>query len=132
MDLITAIRTCLRKYVDYSGRASRSEFWLWVVAYLGAVLIAGVFDASTFPHRHGGLFSGLLGLAAFLPSTAVAARRLHDTGRSGWWQLLWLIPLFGQLILIFWWSQRGEPGVNRFGADPLDPFAPTDESFVDS
>ena len=46
MDLITAIRTCLRKYVDYSGRASRSEFWLWVVAYLGAVLIAGVFDAS--------------------------------------------------------------------------------------
>ena len=86
----------------------------YVVAYLGAVLIAGVFDASTFPHRHGGLFSGLLGLAAFLPSTAVAARRLHDTGRSGWWQLLWLIPLFGQLILIFWWSQRGEPGSYNF------------------
>jgi uncharacterized membrane protein YhaH (DUF805 family) len=49
----------------------------------------------------------------------VGARRLHDTDRSGWWQLLMFIPLIGIIILIVWWASRGTPGANRFGENPL-------------
>jgi len=130
MDLATAIRTCLQKYVTFSGRARRSEFWWWVLAYLAASTVAVIFDAAAFGHRNA-LFSGLLSLVAFLPSLAVAARRLHDIDKSGWWQLLWLIPLIGPLILIFWWTRPGETGPNRFGLDPINPAAGADASFVD-
>lgn len=129
MDFTAAIRTCLHKYVDFSGRAARPEFWWWVLAYFGGVAIAGVFDAAVF-RRSDALFSGLFALAVFLPTLAVAARRLHDTGRSGWWQLLWLIPVLGQLLVLYWLTNASEPGSNRFGPDPRWR-AGGDASFVD-
>lgn len=130
MDLGTAIRTCLGNYVTFTGRARRAEFWWWVVAYLAAATVAAVFDVAAFGDDDA-LFTGLLGLLAFLPTVAVSARRLHDIDKSGWWQLLWLIPIIGQLILIYWMAQPGETGPNRFGRDPLNPAATADASFVD-
>jgi uncharacterized membrane protein YhaH (DUF805 family) len=61
----------------------------------------------------------LFGLATFLPGLAVTARRLHDIGRSGWWMLLWLVPLVGWIVLIVWYCQPGQPGTNQYGPNPL-------------
>jgi uncharacterized membrane protein YhaH (DUF805 family) len=63
--------------------------------------------------------SSLVSLALFLPGLAVSVRRLHDTDRSGWWVLLFLIPLIGAIVLLIWYCSRGTPGGNRFGPDPL-------------
>ena len=62
--------------------------------------------------------SSLLGLALFVPSLAVGARRLHDTGKSGWLQLLHLIPILGTIVLIVFWIQDGNTGDNKYGSTP--------------
>jgi uncharacterized membrane protein YhaH (DUF805 family) len=67
---------------------------------------------------HAHLLALLYGLALFVPNIAVTARRLHDTDRSGWWQLLILIPLIGFIILVVFLGQEGERESNRFGAIP--------------
>ena len=103
-----SIKTCFSKYADFNGRASRSEYWWWVLFFLLGSAAAGVV---------GHIANGLFGLAVLLPSIAVATRRLHDTDRSGWLQLIGIIPLIGLLILLFWTVQEGkEP--NRFGEAP--------------
>ena len=81
MDFITAIKTCFSKYADFTGRARRSEFWFW---YLFTVLVS--MFSSWIP------FASLVTLALVIPTLAASVRRLHDTGRSGWWLLLSIIP----------------------------------------
>ena len=106
MTFIESIKTCFSKYADFNGRASRSEFWWWVLF---------VFLASAAASIVSPMVSGLFSLAVLLPNIAVGARRLHDTDRSGWLQLIALIPLIGWLLLIYWCVQPSkEP--NRFGA----------------
>ncbi len=99
-----AIKTCFAKYADFSGRAPRSEFWWWeLFAFLVLVGTAMVNDT----------LSNLASLALALPSLAVGARRLHDIDKSGWFQLLYLIPLIGWIVLMYWAVKEGkEP--NRF------------------
>ncbi len=117
MDLPEAVKTGFRKYSTFSGRASRSEFWFWVLfAILGGCATA-LIDTTLFGAQS--LFYGLFGLAIFLPYISVTVRRLHDTDRSGWWWWLWLVPLVGWVILIVWYCTKGTTGPNRFGADPL-------------
>ena len=100
-----SIKTCFSKYADFSGRASRSEYWWWVL--FGFLVSAGLGMINE-------ILAGLFSLATLLPYLAVGARRLHDTDRSGWWQLLALIPLIGWIVLLIWYVQEGkEP--NRFG-----------------
>lgn len=109
-----AIRRALSKYADFSGRASRPEFWWFALLYS----IVGVILVSV---DENGLLAGLAGLgliALFIPYLSVTARRLHDLGRSGWYQLLGLIPLIGPVILIIWLAQQGKPGDNAYGPDP--------------
>lgn len=126
MTFFESVRTCLRKYARFSGRASRAEYWWWVL-----FCAVGQWLVGTVNYTLGGVFA----LVTLLPYLAVATRRLHDTNRSGWWQLLgfipqglvWsvngvqssrfvmldLIPLIGWLVLICWWVQDSrEP--NRF------------------
>lgn len=99
-----SIKTCFSKYADFSGRASRSEYWWWFL-----FLVLGTIAASIVNDTVSGLFS----LATVLPSLAVGCRRLHDIDKSGWFQLLNLIPVIGWVILIYWAVQEGkEP--NRF------------------
>lgn len=99
-----SISTCFSKYASFEGRASRSEFW-WF--FLFTVLVSA---ASGMVSE---ILSGLFSLGVLLPSLAVGARRLHDINKSGWFLLLWLIPVIGWIVLIFWAAQEGkEP--NRF------------------
>ena len=108
MTFFESISTCFSKYADFSGRASRSEYWWWVLFYL-------LVSAATSLVSE--IVSGLFFLAVLLPSIAVATRRLHDTDRTGWLQLIALIPLIGMIVLIVWFVQEGkEP--NRFGPTP--------------
>lgn len=82
MDFITAIKTCISKYVDFNGRARRSEFWYWELFTLIVGVVAGWIP----------FVGNLLNLAIILPTLAVGARRLHDTDRSGWWLLMSVVP----------------------------------------
>lgn len=109
MDFVTAIKTVFGKYVVFEGRALRSEFWYF---QLFTLIVNLVLSAILSP------LSAAFGLAVLLPSLAVGARRLHDIGRSGWWQLLWLVPIIGAIVLIIWWATKGE-GDNRFGPAPV-------------
>jgi len=92
-----SIRVCFNKYADFSGRASRSEYW-WFVLFIVLVGLA----ASIVSNAVSALFT----LATLLPSLAAASRRLHDTGRSGWWQLVCLVPFVGLIVLIVFLAQE--------------------------
>ncbi len=102
MNFGQAISTCLSKYATFTGRASRSEFW-WFFLFQLLVSIA----ASML----GDVANGLVNLALLLPALAVGTRRLHDIGRSGWWQLI-MLTVVGLLVLIYWWVQPTTEGSN--------------------
>jgi len=115
-----AVRICLtQKYADFSGRARRSEFWFFVLFSAIVRAVANVLDAILHigNARTGGPVATVAALALLIPSLAVAVRRLHDTGRSGWWVLLGLIPLVGIIILIVWWAQDSYAD-NKYGPNP--------------
>ena len=82
MDFTTAITTCFQKYVDFTGRAARPEYWYWVLFNFLVLFVTNIIDYFVFGNS--GIFSAIVSLALFLPSLAVTARRLHDTDRSGW------------------------------------------------
>lgn len=98
MDFVSAIKSCLGQYAGFSGRAVRSEFWWFFLFQIIVMVIASFL---------GDVVSGIVSIALLLPAFAVGARRLHDIGRSGWWQLLTLTGI-GVLLLIFWWVQPSE------------------------
>ena len=106
MNFTTAVQTCLKKYVDFSGRASRSEYWYFALAYFILMIVSGMISE---------MLSSVLALGVFLPSLAVATRRLHDIGKSGWWQLIALTGI-GILLLLYWFVQPSSPGANQYGA----------------
>jgi uncharacterized membrane protein YhaH (DUF805 family) len=111
MTFVDSIKTCFTKYADFNGRGSRSEYW-WFVLFV--VLVSAAMS------RISPMISGLFSLATLLPSVAAAARRLHDTDRSGWMQLIALIPLIGWIVIIYFLAQEPkEP--NRFGAVAAEP-----------
>lgn len=105
MNFQESIKVCLGKYADFSGRASRPEYWWFVLFIIGGSLAASLV---------GNIVYGLFTLATLLPSIAAATRRLHDTGRSGWWQLIVLVPLIGWIVLIVFLAQKSS------GASPAD------------
>jgi uncharacterized membrane protein YhaH (DUF805 family) len=99
-----SIKTCFSKYAEFSGRAARSEYWWFELFCLLVIVGAGMVNET---------LSNLVSLAFALPSLAVGARRLHDIDKSGWWQLLYLIPVIGWIVVIYWAAQPArEP--NRF------------------
>ena len=105
---------CWKKYVEFSGRARRKEYWMFVLFNIIASFVAGVIDGVLGTVMIGSLYS----LAALLPVLAVCARRLHDTDRSGWWMLIALIPVVGIIVLLVFMCMDSTPGENRFGANP--------------
>lgn len=104
-----AIKICFNKYADFEGRARRSEFWWW---YLFTVLVG--FAIGWIP-----IVGQIASIALLVPSYAVGARRLHDTGRSGWWQLLQLTCV-GTIVLIIWWCEDSHED-NEYGPCPKSP-----------
>lgn len=111
-----AVRTCLSKYTDFSGRARRSEYWYFTLAYILAIMVAsipeGILGTGT------SILGGLVMVAGILPSLAACVRRLHDTGRSGWFYLVGLIPFVGGLILLIFTIQDSQPVGNQWGPSP--------------
>ena len=114
----------LYKYAVFSGRARRKEYWLCMLLYFIAMVVAGLFDDLVVGERVAfdstmGVFSWIVFLGLLIPSIAVSVRRLHDKNLRGWWFLLFLIPLIGTIALFILYCMRGTDGENRFGADPL-------------
>ena len=99
MDIVKSFEYCLRNYFTFSGRGGRSEFWWFQLVVL--VLIA--------------ITEGVVLLPFLFPIFAAGSRRLHDTGKSGWWQLLIIVPVIGILVLIYLFAQESEPRENRYG-----------------
>ena len=108
--------TLLDKYASISGRANRTEYWLWVLCQfvLGIVVSACMAVSDTLYY----VLSGIVTVALLLPSICVAIRRLHDTGRGGGWCFIALIPLVGAIWLLVLMLLPGEPETNRFGDVP--------------
>ena len=118
-----AIKSVLSKYVTFTGRAPRSEYWFWVLFVFIISIAASILDMAVFPWSNigSGPLSLILTLGLLLPNIAVGIRRLHDIDRTGWWLLICLIPLIGIIVLLVWACTRGTLGPNRFGPDPLPP-----------
>ena len=124
-----SIKTCFSKYVTFSGRAVRSEFWWFALFVFAGQIVLSIFDSflfgTTTTTEYGfeastdtPYLSGIFALATLLPMISVAVRRLHDTDRTGWWYWIALVPLVGIILLIVWWASEGTRGANRYGADP--------------
>ena len=120
MSFTESIGTCLRKYIDGSGRASRSEFWYFELFLIVIGTIAGWVDSAVFGTGLGdtGMVSTVIMLGTLLPSICVSVRRLHDVNKSGWLFLL-IFTCIGIIPLIIWWATKGTAGSNGHGDDPL-------------
>ncbi len=110
------------KYAKFDGRAGRQEFWMFVLFNIIASVILSIIDSILGTGGGAfGLLSSIYGLAVLVPSLAIACRRLHDIGKSGWMQLIALIPIVGVLVLIFaFYIKLGTPGENEYGANPTE------------
>ncbi|MFJ9814760.1 DUF805 domain-containing protein [Streptomyces sp. NPDC101151] len=104
----------LKKYAVFSGRARRQEYWMFFLFNLIISIVLTVVDRAIGSN----VLSLIYSLAVLLPGLGVAVRRLHDTGRSGWWMLIALIPLVGVIILIVFLATEGKAEENQYGANP--------------
>ena len=111
MSFTDSIKLCFAKYADFSGRAKRPEYW-WFALFcvIGSLLLEAV----------GSGVSWLFSLITLLPSLAVGSRRLHDLNKSGWMQLIWLIPLLGWIYMIYLLVQPGDASDNQYGSPPAN------------
>ena len=113
-------------YADFSGRARRKEYWMFylftVLSIVAVVVVAGILSAiADVLGVIGIVLYAAVALGLFVPSLAIAVRRLHDTGRSGWWYFISFIPLLGGLVLLYFMVIEGDAGPNEYGPDPKDP-----------
>lgn len=112
MNFQNSVKSGFENYFNFEGRATRSEYWWWflfyVIAYVSTIGVDMILSL--------GALSLVVSLALFAPSLAVGARRLHDINKSGWWQLLYIIPLIGMLVMIYFFVQKGDVSDNRFGS----------------
>jgi uncharacterized membrane protein YhaH (DUF805 family) len=119
MNFGQAIKSGFSHYVTFTGRAFRTEYWLWVLFVVIGGLATGILDAAIFGYDPGvSPLNGIFDLITFLPSFALAVRRLHDIDRTGWWLLI-ALTVIGIILLIYWYCVEGTRGANRFGSDPL-------------
>jgi uncharacterized membrane protein YhaH (DUF805 family) len=99
----------LKKYAEFSGRARRQEYWMFVLINLIISLVLNYVSAFLY---------GIYSLAVLVPSIAVGARRLHDIGKTGWLLLIALIPVLGWILLLVWLAKDSQPGSNQYGENP--------------
>lgn len=133
MQIIDALKAAFQNFATFSGRTNRAGFWWYVLAYVIVAIILSYVDSAVFGSGsaemsaedgfamsyNAGVLGSLWMLANLIPGISIGARRLHDINRSGWWQLLGLIPLLGWIALLYFYVQKGTAGDNRFGPDPL-------------
>jgi len=121
----------LKQYADFNGRARRMEYWMFVLFNVIFAIVAIILDnllglrfSDEIPY---GFIYLVYGLATFIPGLAVAVRRLHDIGKSGWWIFIALIPLIGGIWLIILYATEGTPGVNEYGMNPKENYTELNE-----
>jgi len=114
MPFADAVRDGLSKYVTFTGRSSRAAYW-WFYLFGFLVMVAALIIDLVL--GTGYIFYGLAALALLLPNLAVLVRRLHDTGRSGWWVPIALVPLIGGIVLLVFTLQRSD-APNQWGSGP--------------
>ena len=128
MDFQRALRSFWKRYRDFRGRSRRSEYWfiqLFLVVTNIAVAIIDLalmgWDVDRFIANGGGGIVGLVWiLLTIVPAVAVLVRRLHDTGKSGWWALVGFLPLVGAVVLLVFTVTDSSPGENKFGLSPKE------------
>lgn len=104
-----------KNYANFQGRDTRQQYWMFYLFYMIASIILNILDGIIGTD---GLLAGVFAFASLVPAIAIATRRLHDIGKSGWWQLIILIPLIGAIVLIVFLAKQGMMGDNQFGNDP--------------
>ncbi len=126
-------KLALSKYAQFHGRSRRKEYWYFVLFVVIISIIATIIDMvlGTYNEEYGvGILSGLFSLFILVPGIAVAIRRLHDTGRSGWWYLLALLPVIGAIVLLIFFVQDSEQGTNKYGPNPKSMEADLEDHLV--
>ncbi|CAN5185409.1 DUF805 domain-containing protein [soil metagenome] len=108
-----AISAGFSKYATFEGRSTRSEYWYFVLFLFIVGILTSIADEMLFSSSEYGPIGTIFNLATFIPAIAAATRRLHDTGRSGWWQLLYF-TIIGAIVVIVWQCQPSEPAANKF------------------
>ncbi|AIV05671.1 membrane protein [Vibrio harveyi] len=115
--------TAIKKYINFGGRARRKEYWYFFLFNILISLVLCFIDITTGnydPETGYGLLSSIYALAVFIPGITVGVRRLHDTGRTGWWSLIAFVPLIGILVLLCFCASKGDTGRNQYGSDPKE------------
>ena len=118
MNFVQAIRSVFVNYFNFSGRASRSEYWLFYLFLIIADIAVDIADTLIFGDAEFAPINLIFFLGVLIPTVAVSVRRLHDIDRTGWWGLL-LLTVVGLLVLLYWNLKPGDEGENRFGNNPL-------------
>ncbi|GDY26982.1 DUF805 domain-containing protein [Agarivorans sp. Toyoura001] len=111
----------LKQYLVFSGRSRRKEYWMFVlINSIVSVLLSVVDQAigSVNVESGMGILGSIYGIAVLLPSIGVAMRRLHDTGRTGWWLWIVLVPIIGVLVLLYFFCSDSQSESNQYGANP--------------
>ena len=109
---------CIKQYADFKGRARRKEYWMFALFYSIFSIAAMLIDAILWEELP--IFETLFDLFIFIPYLAVCIRRLHDTGNSGWWVIIALIPIIGTIWLLVLVCSNSEPGTNEWGDNPKE------------
>lgn len=116
----------LKQYADFTGRARRTEYWMFVLFNMIFAIAAAVLDnllgLKFTPEIPYGFIYLIYGLATFIPGLAVMVRRLHDVDKSGWWFLISIIPIIGTIWIIVLLATDGTPGTNQYGVNPKENF----------
>ena len=118
MNFQQSIEACFNKYATFSGRASRSEYWFFILFSVLGALVTLIIDIQILGYSIESEYTpmnSIFSLILIIPSIAVSCRRLHDVNQSGWWQLIWL-TVIGGILLFIWYVTEGEKKKNRFGA----------------
>ena len=125
MNFIESIQTCYKKFFDFSGRASKSEYWWFQAAFVPLSIFVVIASEDENIEKLSDLILSfyllcfVVVLASIIPLITVTVRRFHDTNKSGWYFLLGLIPLVGSLIVTVMMIPEGTKGKNKYGPNPI-------------
>ena len=120
VDFPKAVQLGFQRYIDFSGRSSRAEYWWFTLFIVLVDIIATAVDIVVLGTDLWGigLLSAVWQFATLIPSLAIGVRRLHDIDKSGWWLLVWFVLVIGWIVLIVWAIKGGDGGPNKYGPDP--------------
>ena len=125
----------LTLYWEFDGRARRSEYWWFVVCNTMISIALSLVSTIIFgENNNSDVLSNIYAIIVLIPTIAVSVRRLHDIGKSGWWYLLWFIPIIGWIWMLVLLFTEGDSGSNKYGSDPkviIDTFSKNETELND-